>query len=380
MQAAIAAIHQPGAQIHYEAVPGNNKLAKLVVNGTPVAAGPRDEIDQAIVSAVTTQNSAPVATQPPPTQPGAEQKYPGGTAYKEAWTPPAVYTQYTPALAAKQYAPIYEHIAEEAFQNVKPVKTVAQQGQYGVARGSDAAFKEDDTLAKATDKAMETDSTGASNKLLIAQHMLDNIKTGKMHPGAIGQALIPIRSQLAALGILPPDAAASDEEFQKWARQLSSADLKNLFGGRVTNMELEQQIKSNPNGAMSPEGMKALLKLEIEKDTLNLHRAAMWNAYRTNYNGAARGFDAWYNKYWNPYDASKTRLAITALNELQSKQKQYAASTQSTAGAQSQTPVGDAVRAVGNIPSATQARIAAWRARNAAPPQTPPQVAPNGNP
>jgi hypothetical protein len=211
--------------------------------------------------------------------------------------------------------------------------------------------------------------------------MLDDVNSGKMHPGAIGQALLPIRSQLAALGILPPEAAASDEEFQKWSRQLSSADLKNVFGGRITNMELEQQIKSNPNGAMSPEGMKALLKLEIEKDTLNLHRAAMWNTYRSDYHGDARSFENWYNKYWNPYDAYKSRLGIMAANELQAKQKayaaQHAASGQSTAGAQSQTPVSNAVNAVRAIPAQTQAKIDAWRARQS---PTQPQVAPNASP
>ena len=380
-QAALAAVRAPNASVQYQPVPGNPKLTKLVVNNVPVATGPRDEIDQAMVAGVTTSLSAPAAQQPTPVSPQAAAKNPGGTAYHNAWTPPAVYTQYTPALAAKQYAPIYEQVAEEAFKDIKPPQPAPQESSTGQSSFNKDAYSADMKLAEATDKSMQADSLGAGNKLLIAQHMLDDVNSGNMHPGAIGQALLPIRSQLAALGILPPEAAASDEEFQKWARQLSSADLKNLFGGRVTNMELEQQIKSNPNGAMSPEGMKALLKLEIEKDTLNLHRAAMWNTYRSNYHGDARSFEGWYNKYWNPYDASKSRLGIMAANEIQMKQKQYAAQQaargQSTAGAQSQTPVSNAVNAVRAIPAQTQAKIDAWRARQS---QTQPQVAPNASP
>jgi hypothetical protein len=381
MQGAIAAVNQPGAQVRYEPA-GPAGSVKLIVNGAPVAFGPQSEIDAAIRAGTQTAASAPVAGKPEPTQPGAEQKYPGGTAYKSAWTPPAVYTQYTPALAAKQYAPIYEHIAEEAVKDIRPVSLPQQQGHFGEAAGSKNAYDEDKKYAEATDKAVAADSMGAGNKLLIAQHMLDDINSGKMHPGALGQALLPIRSQLATLGVLPPDAAASDEAFQKWARQLSSADLKNLFGGRVTNMELEQQIKSNPNGAMSPEGMKALLKLEIEKDTLNLHRAAMWNLYRTDYHGAARSFDSWYNKYWNPYDVSKTRMAITAMNDLKKQQAAYAqsvAAPPSTAAQTSRTPVTSTIR---SIPSAYQSRIDAIRARltPTPAPAAQPQVAPNGNP
>jgi hypothetical protein len=256
----------------------------------------------------------PQAAQKPP-EPGMG---PGAQLYRQAWTAPlsrnAMPLPWMPAAASPTYAHVYETVADQAFANIRPVQLAPQMSAMGQSTANMNAYKQDNELAdKMNDKNKPLVDTVRAN-LNNATDMLSLVNSGQMDTGKLSQISLQLRQQLASMGAISDKAVTDDTIFDKEARQLASSGLKSIYGARVTNMELDQQLKSLPNLAMNPRALQALLRLEILRDVADLHKDAMWDEYRTQH-GSAQNFDNWYNKYFSPYSNSMVNQNIQDFNK-----------------------------------------------------------------
>lgn len=273
--------------------------ARPAVPGTPGAAVPPGAPASAVAPHPAT--APPAVAAPAPAQ--------HSDLYERVWTPPATDIPQSP-LSDTNFAPIYAQIADKAFANIPKIDYGAgRSNKMGVSLSGKNMAEEDKAYAENEIKNIPERDDSASRNVFVARQMLDSINSGNLHSGPGSEWSLPIREQMAAFGLITPDAVKDDEIFRKEARTLAASGLKTTFGGRITNMELDNQIRANPNLALTLPAMKQLLEMELEKDVMQLHQDAMFGAYHTQ-GGSSLQFRNWYRQYFDPYAASMANRSI----------------------------------------------------------------------
>jgi hypothetical protein len=279
----------PGAAGARPAVPGAPGAAAVPPGAPPQAAAPHPAV------------APPAIAAPTPAQ--------HSDLYERVWTPPATDIPQSP-LSDTNFMPIYAQIADKAFANIPKIDYGAgRSNKMGISLSGKNMAEEDKAYAENEIKNIPDRDDSASRNVFVAKQMLDSINSGNLHSGPGSEWSLPIREQMAAFGLITPDAVKDDEIFRKEARTLAASGLKTTFGGRITNMELDNQIRANPNLALTMPAMKQLLEMELEKDVMQLHQDAMFGAYHTQ-GGSSLQFRNWYRQYFDPYAASMANRSI----------------------------------------------------------------------
>ncbi len=144
-------------------------------------------------------------------------------------------------------------------------------------------------------------------------------------------------------GVLPDSvtqAIFSDPEMKKLATQqdtdkyflnAATSGLKAIYGGRITNMEVQQRLKSLPSNNLLPAVTKMLASAQAEfaQDTVN--KGKLFGAYvRKGGDPAPSTFNTWYEANFSPFHQSRLQDNLKAQKSLAAvgnKTPQQAAAT-----------------------------------------------------
>jgi hypothetical protein len=106
---------------------------------------------------------------------------------------------------------------------------------------------------------------------------------------------------------------ATQQDTDKYFLNAATAGLKAIYGGRITNMEVQQRLKSLPSNNLLPAVTRMLASAqgEVAQDTIN--RSKLWSAY-IDHNGDPNQakFNTWYEANFSPFHASRLKDNLTA--------------------------------------------------------------------
>jgi len=126
-------------------------------------------------------------------------------------------------------------------------------------------------------------------------------------------------------GVLPDNvtqAIFSDPDMKKLATQqdtdkyflnAATSGLKAIYGGRITNMEVQQRLKSLPSNNLLPAVTKMLAaaQAEVAQDTVN--KGKLFGAYvRKGGDPAPSTFNTWYEANFSPFHQSRLKDNLAA--------------------------------------------------------------------
>lgn len=106
---------------------------------------------------------------------------------------------------------------------------------------------------------------------------------------------------------------ATQQETDKYFLQAATTGLKAIYGGRITNMEVQQRLKSLPGNNLLPEvtRMLAQAQADVAQDTVN--KGKLFGAYVSKGGDPAPSrYNTWYEANFSPFHDSrlKQNLAI----------------------------------------------------------------------
>jgi hypothetical protein len=178
-------------------------------------------------------------------------------------------------------------------------------GQTAMNKG---AVKNNEKMAQLQQADIDKAATSARANRIIAQEMLDVLNDNHgVTTGAFATWINDNKARLVQLGVPGIDIGkvANGQEMDKLARVLASTGLKTIYGGRITNMELDQALKSNPNANLTELAIRTLIKLETLKDDSILHYQSFAHQYLSQPTANASMMDQWYRRYLDPFSQSE---------------------------------------------------------------------------
>ena len=117
--------------------------------------------------------------------------------------------------------------------------------------------------------------------------------------GAFSKQVTAAKSVLQSMGITPTDESgniidpSTNQEFEKYAIKGALESAKQIYGSRLTNQDVENQLKSNPGSTMSQKAMYQILKND---DLLQQRKLDAQHAYFNEYTGAPNQFQMWFDQ------------------------------------------------------------------------------------
>jgi len=259
----------------------------------------------------------PAAGPMPGRQPAVRQAPPGSAGQQGSLYHNIYNAQDTPNLPGTVFSsPAFDNAYEQATriafspQGTAPYATSTSAPGMGMGMtavnkaqiAADTKYKEDEM------KRVEPMVESAKQNMVTAEEMMSDLNS---HAGVLTGSWATlgndIKAKLIQLGMMSPEDAeriSNGQEFTKYARQLAASGLKTTYGGRVTNMELDQALKSNPNADLTDRAIRLLLQMEVQKDQQILHEQAFRSEYFNNPRLAPTKFQNFYDHYLNPYTGS----------------------------------------------------------------------------
>jgi hypothetical protein len=117
--------------------------------------------------------------------------------------------------------------------------------------------------------------------------------------GAFAKQVTAAKSVLQSMGITPTDDSgniidpSTNQEFEKYAIKGALESAKQIYGSRLTNQDVENQLKSNPGSTMSQKAMYQILKND---DLLQQRKLDAQHAYFNEYKGPPNQFQMWFDQ------------------------------------------------------------------------------------
>jgi hypothetical protein len=273
-----------------------------------------------------TPGSTPVpnAAQPPPGGATAPAK-PLPDPYSDLFLPSTVLDPKYGALTP-QTKPAYVQTAHEAFD-----PTYFKDYQFQPTHFGDMAIRT---------KQVETEGKELGDAATASQQMIYNYGHALQQIDGMGNdqnlRTGPAGAKIAAFtntlrGVLPDDVVsqitndpglnklATQQETDKYFLQAATTGLKAIYGGRITNMEVQQRLKSLPGNNLLPEvtRMLAQAQADVAQDTVN--KGKLFAAYVRKGGDPAPGtYNTWYEANFSPFHDSRLKENL-ATQQIQAK-------------------------------------------------------------
>ena len=227
------------------------------------------------------------------------------------YTGPALENLPGTPYSSPRVSPAAEAAAQEAFspQALAPFMSSATQKGIGYGPTLDAVAKAKDNAAFAT-KASTLQADAASHaemNLRLENEMLGELNKSTTMTGPWANDLNVLKAKFQQIGLMSPEEAASIDsayKMNKWGLALATNGLKSTYGARITNLDVQQALKSNPNQDMPEAAARALIQMGVQRDEGELHAKAFMEKYNNIQNIDPKQFGQWYRKYVDPYSAS----------------------------------------------------------------------------
>jgi hypothetical protein len=149
----------------------------------------------------------------------------------------------------------------------------------------------------------------AQQKMLALNAMETAVNNPNLYQGWNADKALTLNKVLSGVGQIfgvEPDEKLKDENsagemLDKFSRQLAGAQAKSIGGARVTNFELDQFIKANPNLLMTQQGNQRLIGImkQMAQRELDLSSAAQDHLEE---NGAKSSISKFRKAVIEPYD------------------------------------------------------------------------------
>ena len=145
----------------------------------------------------------------------------------------------------------------------------------------------------------QSDAQSANDALVRHQKMLELLQSGKVSFGPLSQQITDIKNIGKEFGVNLGDPAPN-QEFGKYAYQAATSVMKKIYGGRITESEVKQQIQNNPGTTLAEKANYALLKLQIHQDRIDMAKPQILQGY-LQHGGSPFAFNSWFaSKIPNP--------------------------------------------------------------------------------
>jgi hypothetical protein len=270
----------------------------------------------------TQPQTPPVAAQPPAAAPPQAPSKPLPSPYDDLFLPSTVldpkYGALTPATK-----PAYVATASQAFDPAYFKEYQFQANNFG---DMDVRKKNLETEGKELADA----GVGAQQTIYNygqALQNMDKLSDPQLLTGPAGLKIGAFENTLR--GVLPDNvtqAIFSDPDMKKLATQqdtdkyflnAATSGLKAIYGGRITNMEVQQRLKSLPSNNLLPAVTKMLAsaQAEVAQDTVN--KGKLFGAYvRKGGDPAPSTFNTWYEANFSPFHQSRLQDNLKAQQAL----------------------------------------------------------------
>jgi hypothetical protein len=163
---------------------------------------------------------------------------------------------------------------------------------------------------------------------------MDKLADPKLLSGPAGAKIGAFENTLR--GVLGDDMTAkitSDPDLKKLATQqdtdkyflnAATTGLKAIYGGRITNMEVQQRLKSLPSNNLLPAVARMLASAQAEVAQDQVNKSKLWSTYiRKNGDPDPSVFNTWYEANFSPFHASRLKENLTAQEAAQLAAKQH---------------------------------------------------------
>ena len=145
----------------------------------------------------------------------------------------------------------------------------------------------------------QEDAQTANDALVRHQKMLDLLQSGQVHFGPVSNQITELKNVAKEFGVNLGDPAPN-QEFGKYAYQAATSVMKKIYGGRITESEVKQQIQNNPGTTLAEKANYALLKLQIHQDRIDMAKPQILQGY-LQHGGSPFAFNSWFaSKIPNP--------------------------------------------------------------------------------
>lgn len=145
----------------------------------------------------------------------------------------------------------------------------------------------------------QSDAQTANDALVRHQKMLELLQSGKVHFGPVSNQITELKNVAKEFGVNLGDPAPN-QEFGKYAYQAATSVMKKIYGGRITESEVKQQIQNNPGTTLAEKANYALLKLQIHQDRIDMAKPQILQGYLQR-GGSPFAFNSWFaSKIPNP--------------------------------------------------------------------------------
>jgi hypothetical protein len=262
--------------------------------------------------------AAPSTTAPPPPATPQQQAKPLPTPYDDLFLPSTVldpkYGALTPATK-----PAYVATAAQAFDPGYFKEYQFHANNYG---DMDIRKKNIEVEGKELGDAGNAAQSTIYNYGQALQNM-DQLADPKLLSGPAGLKVGAFENTLR--GVLPdavteklfndPDLKklATQQDTDKYFLNAATTGLKAIYGGRITNMEVQQRLKSLPSNNLLPAVTKMLAaaQAEVAQDTVN--RSKLFGAYVSKGGDPSpTRFNTWYEANFSPFHQSRLKDNLDA--------------------------------------------------------------------
>lgn len=145
----------------------------------------------------------------------------------------------------------------------------------------------------------QEDAQTANDALVRHQKMLNLLQSGQVHFGPVSNQITELKNVAKEFGVNLGDPAPN-QEFGKYAYQAATSVMKKIYGGRITESEVKQQIQNNPGTTLAEKANYALLTLQIHQDRIDMAKPQILQGY-LQHGGSPFAFNSWFaSKIPNP--------------------------------------------------------------------------------
>ena len=317
-----------------QTAPAPPQGAPQAANGAQQAGAPPSPLPAAVAHAKAQAAAASAPPRPVSAAPtGLPDKPTDDTYYADMFTPTAMLPGGYAALNPKTQ-PIYASVAAEAFQPARfaPYTWNPTGGTgYGpnlIDKASAADWKAE-VLAKQKD--LQDRATSGRQTIYNYGHMISamndlNAQGEEIRTGGSGKAISALQNALRQ--ILPeevqntvfsdPDLKklATEQSVDKYALQAATLGLKGIYGARITNMDVAQQLKSLPSRELIPAVAKELARAQLDVAQDNINRESVFGKYQA-LHGDPTKYESFYNANFNPFSYSRLHQQVSPVLQQQ---------------------------------------------------------------
>lgn len=106
---------------------------------------------------------------------------------------------------------------------------------------------------------------------------------------------------------------ATQQDTDKYFLNAATSGLKAIYGGRITNMEVQQRLKSLPSNNLLPAVTKMLAAAQAEVAQDSVNRSKLWSVYKAkNGDPDPARFNTWYEANFSPFHDSRLKANLAA--------------------------------------------------------------------